>query len=99
MSTFLGVMLLILNMIKSLIGFCLAPFKALFDFPVLPAEVNTVVNALFGYIKQGLGILYFFVPQSVVLVCLNAFLACWLVEHTYHLVKWVMAKIPFLGIK
>lgn len=85
-------------MVQGLIGLFLAPFQALFDFPVVPAQVQTAVNAIFGYMRQGMGIIYFFVPKDVVLAALNVFLACWLIEHAYHLIKWVLAKIPFVGI-
>lgn len=48
-----------LTLIQKLAHLCLKPLIALFDFPVVPAELTTLVNTLFEYIQAGTGILNF----------------------------------------
>ena len=69
------------------------------DFPIVPAELTTLVNKLFEYIQAGTGILNFFVPFDVIRPAIDVFLAVWAVEHAYQLVLWVLRKVPILGIK
>jgi hypothetical protein len=51
----------LLTLIQKLAHLCLKPLIALFDFPIVPAELTTLVNKLFEYIQAGTGIL----PVSV----------------------------------
>ena len=46
-----------LTLIQKLAHLCLKPLIALFDFPIVPAELTTLVNKLFEYIQAGTGIL------------------------------------------
>lgn len=48
-----------LTLIQKLAHLCLKPLIALFDFPIVPAELTTLVNKLFEYIQAGTGILNF----------------------------------------
>lgn len=88
-----------LTLIQKLAHLCLKPLIALFDFPVVPAELTTLVNKLFEYIRAGTGILNFFVPFDVIRPAIDVFLAVWAVVHAYQLVLWVLRKVPILGIK
>lgn len=88
-----------LTLIQKLAHLCLSPLIALFDFPVVPAELTMLVNQLFEYIQAGTGILNFFVPFSVIRPAIDVFLAVWAIEHGYELVLWVLRKVPLLGIK
>lgn len=87
-----------LTLIQKLAHLCLKPLIALFDFPIVPAELTTLVNKLFEYIQAGTGILNFFVPFDVIRPAIDVFLAVWAVEHAYQLVLWVLRKVPILGI-
>ena len=78
---------------------CLKPLIALFDFPIVPAELTTLINKLFEYIQAGTGILNFFVPFDVIRPAIDVFLAVWAIEHAYQLVLWVLRKVPILGIQ
>ena len=64
-----------LTLIQKLAHLCLKPLIALFDFPVVPAELTTLVNKLFEYIQAGTGILNFFVPFDVIRPAIDVFLA------------------------
>lgn len=48
-----------LTLIQKIAHLCLKPLIALFDFPIVPAELTTLVNKLFEYIQAGTGILNF----------------------------------------
>lgn len=87
-----------LTLIQKLAHLCLKPLIALFDFPIVPAELTTLVNKLFEYIQAGTGVLNFFVPFDVIRPAIDVFLAVWAVEHVYQLVLWVLRKVPLLGI-
>lgn len=88
-----------LTLIQKIAHLCLKPLIALFDFPIVPAELTTLVNKLFEYIQAGTGILNFFVPFNVIRPAIDVFLAVWAVEHAYQLVLWVLRKVPILSIK
>lgn len=88
-----------LTLIQKIAHLCLKPLIALFDFPVVPAELTTLINKLFEYMQVGTGILNFFVPFDVIRPAIDVFLAVWAVEHAYTLVLWVLRKVPLLGIK
>lgn len=40
-----------LTLIQKLAHLCLKPLIALFDFPIVPVELTTLVNKLFEYIQ------------------------------------------------
>lgn len=88
-----------LTLIQKLAHLCLKPLIALFDFPIVPAQLTTLVNKLFEYMQVGTGILNFFVPFDVIRPAIDVFLAVWAIEHTYSLVLWVLRKVPILSIK
>lgn len=88
-----------LTLIQKLAHLCLKPLIALFDFPVVPAELTKLVDKLFEYMQVGSGVLNFFVPFNVIRPAIDVFLAVWAVEHAYQLVLWVLRKVPILGIK
>ena len=70
-----------LTLIQKLAHLCLKPLIALFDFPIVPVELTTLVNKLYEYIQAGTGILNFFVPFDVIRPAIDVFLAVWAVEH------------------
>lgn len=88
-----------LTLIQKIAHLCLKPLIALFDFPVVPAELVTLVNKLLKYMQVGTGVLNFFVPFDIIRPAIDVFLAVWAVEHAYNLVLWVLRKVPLLGIK
>ena len=69
-----------LTLIQKIAHLCLKPLIALFDFPIVPAELVTLVNKLFEYMQVGTGILNFFVPFDVIRPAIDVFLAVWAVE-------------------
>lgn len=88
-----------LTLIQKIAHLCLKPLIALFDFPIVPAELVKLVNKLFEYMQVGTGVLNFFVPFDIIRPAIDVFLAVWAIEHVYMLVLWVLRKVPLLGIK
>jgi len=60
------------------------------------SALNQFFNAVFDYGWNGA---CFFLPMDFVLVLLPLVLLVTNFEHVYHLVMWVLRKIPFAGIK
>lgn len=87
-----------IKLVLAVADFVMAPFITLFDFPIVPEFMNEIVLTVRLYIIQGLDILNVFLPISTVEVCVNVFLAVYIVHHAYTLVLWIIRKIPMLGI-
>lgn len=68
------------------------------QLPQVPAEVTSVVDSVFGYMEQGIGILWLFVPQGLVKVLLPLVVVVVNFDHLYKLGIWILKKIPMLGI-
>ena len=88
-------------MIKLVTGFLswiLSPILDVLNFPAVPAELQSIINQLFGYMADGMGILNFFCPLSMIRPALAVLVAVWAVEHGYHIVMWVLRKLPFVGV-
>ena len=64
-----------LTLIQKLAHLCLKPLIALFDFPIVPVELTTLVNKLFEYMQVGTGILNFFLPFDVIRPAIDVFSA------------------------
>ena len=75
--------------------FCLG----LLPLPDVPAWLVELTETILQYMKTGMGIVLFFVPQAVVQGALDLVIVVWTVVHTYKLVLWVLRKIPMLGIE
>lgn len=90
---------MIINLIKKLLTFVTDTIFSVIDLPVVPAGLIQAVNYIFGYMRQGMGIVNFFVPLSAISAAIDLFLAVWGVMHGYKVVMWVLRKIPMLGIK
>ena len=70
---------------------------------VLPAMPDSVVSALdlffTNIFEYGWTGACFFLPMDYVLVLFPLVLIVSNFEHVYHLVMWVLRKIPFVGIE
>lgn len=85
----------LLNIVKTLI-------QLLFgwvNLPQVPVEITSVVDSVFGYMEQGVGILWLFVPQGLVQVLLPLVIVVINFDHLYKLGIWILKKIPMLGIE
>lgn len=87
------------KLIKGFLSWILSPIMSVLDFPVLPPEVGQIVSKTSEYLQAGAGVLNFFCPLSMIAPAVTVFIAVWTVVHGYHLVMWVLRKIPFVGVQ
>ena len=90
---------MILKMVLGLMQSILSFILGLLPLPDVPAWLVELTETILGYMKIGMGIVLFFVPQVVVQGALDLVILIWTVVHTYKLVLWVLRKIPMLGIE
>ena len=86
---------MVLGLMQSILSFVLG----LLPLPDVPAWLVELTETILQYMKTGMGIVLFFVPQAVVQGALDLVILIWTVVHTYKLVLWVLRKIPMLGIE
>lgn len=73
-----------------------------FDLPSLPSTVVTLANQVVGYITTGFDVLRCFVgntAMSVLGVCLALVIAMNIAMTVYHLVFWVLRKVPVASVR
>lgn len=87
---------LILKIGEFILNFILGLFIGL--FPSLEPLVENI-NILIGYMVSGLSIVYFFVPQQIVVTCLDISIVAYGAKYAYKTGMWVVSKIPMLGIR
>lgn len=68
--------------------------------PAIPAEIVEVLDWFFTTIfEYGWNGACFFLPMKYVLVLIPLAIAVDNFSHIYHLIMWVLRKIPVLGIE
>lgn len=90
---------MIVDLIKKLLSFVTDTIFSVIDLPVVPEGLVNIVDQVFGYMRQGMGIINFFCPLNRISPAIDLFVAVWLVVHGYRLLMWVLRKIPMLGIE
>lgn len=69
-----------------------------FDIPDLPSEVYGYIDTAFEYIVAGAGLLANYTPLSYLMILFGVLLAVDAGIVIYHLVMWIIKKIPMLGV-
>lgn len=69
-----------------------------FDIPDLPGEVHSYIETAFEYIVAGAGLLANYTPLSYLMILFGVLLAVDAGIVIYHLVMWIIKKIPMLGV-
>lgn len=87
-----------IKLVTGFLGWVLSPILDVLNFPAVPAELQSIIDTLFGYMSDGMGILNFFCPLNMIRPALAVLLAVWSVEHGYRIVMWVLRKLPFVGV-
>lgn len=90
---------MIVNLIKKLLTFVTDTIFSAIDIPIIPAALVDIVQDIFGYLKDGMGIINFFLPLDRIAPAIDFFILIYAVVHGYKLVMWVLRKIPMLGIE
>lgn len=65
----------------------------LIKFPSIASVVYSTMNSLFVYMQQGLGILWFFVPQSLVLTILGLVVSIEVIIRGFKIFLFVYDKL------
>lgn len=89
---------------ERLIGVGLGFMDAILNFldilPAIPEEIVEVLDWFFTTIfDYGWNAACFFLPMKYVLVLIPLAIAVDNFSHIYHLLMWVLRKIPFVGIE
>lgn len=68
------------------------------DIPDLPQEVHNYIDTAFDYIVAGAGIVANYTPLDYLMILFGVLLAIDAGILIYHLVMWIIRKIPMLGM-
>lgn len=83
------------------VGFWL--FDLLLSFldklPQIPESFNNVVSMLVDFVEGGICVINCFLDLKFIRVAIPIWLVIASVDKIYHLIMWVLRKIPFLGIE
>lgn len=90
---------MVVELIKKLLTFVTDTIFSVIDLPVVPEWLVSMIETVFGYMRQGMGIINFFCPLERISPAIDLFVTVWLVVHGYKLLMWVLKKIPMLSIK
>lgn len=69
------------------------------EIPQIPQQVHTYIDTAFEYIVAGAGLVANYVPLDYLMILFTVLLAIDAGILVYHLVMWVLRKIPMLGIE
>ena len=65
------------------------------ELPDAPDQVYTALDYLYTYIRAGIGFIWIIFDRSFVIVLLPVCVAIANWREIYHLVMWVVRKLPF----
>lgn len=88
--------------VESVINLLVSMIEAVFswiELPPLPAEVQSVIDELIGYLEGSIGLLSMFIDFDMLKILLPVVVIVVNFEHVWDLVMFVLRKIPFIGIK
>lgn len=90
---------MILESVLNLFSSALKLIFGWISLPDLPADVSSVVEQLFTYLRSGICFVFLFFNMSFVRLLLPLVVAVVNFDKVYKLVMYVLRKIPLLGIK
>ena len=90
---------MIINLIKKLLSFVIDTIFSVIDIPVVPPELVNAVDFVFGYMRDGMSIVNFFLPLDAISPGIDLIIILFTVEHGYRFIMWILQKIPMLNIK
>jgi hypothetical protein len=67
--------------------------------PGIPPEIGQAVGMVFEWMGAAMGIFDFFCPLSSIAPAVAFFLIVYAVQKLYHVIVWVIKKIPFAGVE
>ena len=84
----------LLGLMSGLLDWLTAPF----NIPLLPPEVNVLLQTVLDYLAVGFGILANYTHLDYLFVLFGIVLAFDVGIFGYKFVMWILRKIPILGI-
>lgn len=69
------------------------------QLPKVPQSFSNAVNMLIDFVEKGLTVLNCFLDLGFIRIAIPIWLAIATIDKTYHIIMWVLRKIPVLGIK
>lgn len=87
---------LLLSAIKGLLNLVVSLLPSL---PELPDAFTGNLDTIFEFLRSSLGLFYFFIRPSTVMLALPISLAIVNFEHIYRFSMWIIRKIPFINVK
>ena len=89
---------MIVKLLSGILSLFLTPILGLLSFAIDLEPIAQVFLVIIGYIRAGLGIVNFFLPLNLVSPLLVTVLAVSAALQIYHLVMWILRKIPMVGV-
>ncbi len=86
---------MLLDVLYSVFSVLTAPI----NIPQFPAEVQTAIDTMLGYISAGVGILANYTHLGYLLTLFGLVIAVDIGIMLYHFVMWILKKIPMLSIR
>ena len=69
------------------------------QLPQVPDRFMMVIDVFINFVGGGISAVNCFLDLPFIVVCIPIWLAIASFDKTYHLVMWVLRKIPVLGIE
>lgn len=85
----------LLNLIYNVFSVLTLPI----NIPSLPEEIHSFIQTALEYISTGVSLLANYTHIEYLLIMFGLILAVDIGIGVYHLVMWIIKKIPFLGME
>jgi len=86
---------MILEFVLSVVGTVLrALFGVLPDLPEAPAWLTTTLDTFIGSVMSGVAFVSYIMTPTIFIFVLSTFLVLLNFEYIYHLVLWIIKKLP-----
>lgn len=83
-----------MNLLLSVLSVLFLPFK----IASLPAEVSSWFLVFLGYLADGVAIVAAYTDFAFLMVLVGIAVTISGIVSAYHILMWILKKIPFLGI-
>lgn len=85
----------IMNLLKNLLFFCFS----FINLPSIPTDIIESINSFLNLIFDNLTLLGFFIRPTTLKIVIPILIIVLNFDKIYHLVIWILKKIPFFSIK
>lgn len=89
---------MIIDALLDLLSVILEWILGVFDIPDMPPELETVLDTFTGYLTMGIALLQNYTHMDYLLALFAIVVAFDVCVGAYHVIMWVLRKIPMFGI-